>query len=59
MAKKLSRQQLADRLETTYLNVYRVETGFKKSISADTAAAFADALGVSVASLYRESRAAS
>jgi transcriptional regulator with XRE-family HTH domain len=57
-AKKLSRQQLADKLGITYLQVYRIETGVTE-VSADVAAAYADALDVSVASLFRESRAAS
>jgi transcriptional regulator with XRE-family HTH domain len=55
-AKKLSRQQLAERLGVTYLQVYRIETGVV-DVSADTAASVADALDVSVASLFRESRA--
>jgi transcriptional regulator with XRE-family HTH domain len=58
-AKRLSRQQLANLAGVNYLDVYRIETGFKKAVSADAAAVFAGALGVSVASLYRESRAAS
>lgn len=57
-SKKLSRQQLADKLGVSYLQVYRIETGVTE-VSADTAAAYADALDVSVASLFRESRAAS
>lgn len=65
-AKKISRQQLADELETrrprgkrsrwTYLQIYRIETGVT-DVSADTAAEVAQALQVSVASLYREARA--
>lgn len=57
-AKKLSRQALADRLGVTYLQVYRIENGVT-DVSADVAADYADALDVSVASLFRESRAAS
>lgn len=53
VAKKLSRQQLADRLGITYLQIYRIETG-KVDISATDAPRFAIALEVSVASLYRE-----
>ena len=56
VSKKLSRQQLADKLGTTYLQIYRIEMGVT-DVSADDAARFADALDVSVASLYRESRA--
>jgi transcriptional regulator with XRE-family HTH domain len=56
-AKKWSRQQLARKLGVTYLQVYRIENG-KVHVSADTAASFADALEVSVASLFRQSRAA-
>lgn len=55
--KKLSRQQLADLVGVSYLDVYRIETGFKKIVSTEDAAVFAGALGVSVASLYREARA--
>jgi transcriptional regulator with XRE-family HTH domain len=52
-AKKLSRRALADRLEVTYLQVWRFETG-KTRIDTDTAARIADALGVTVAYLYRK-----
>jgi transcriptional regulator with XRE-family HTH domain len=55
-AKRLSRQALADRIGTTYLKVYRIETG-ALDVSAAAAAEFASALDVSVASLYRESKA--
>lgn len=55
-AKKLSRQGLADRLGTTYLQVYRIETG-ARDVSAEEVIEFADALGTSVTSLYREARA--
>lgn len=58
VAKKLSRQQLADKLGIKYLQVYRIETGAVE-VSAETAVDFADALDVAVASLFRESRAAS
>jgi len=56
LAKGWSRQQLADELETTYLQIYRIEKGITE-VSADALPGFADALGVPVASLYRESRA--
>lgn len=55
-AKKWSRQQLADRLDVTYLQVYRMETG-EVDISASDVPGIAEALGCSVASLYREARA--
>lgn len=55
-AKKLSRQQLAEKLGTTRLQVYRIEKGIT-DLRADDAVRFASALDVSVASLYRESRA--
>ena len=51
-AKKLSRQKLADELGTTRVQVWRIETGATE-LSADLAAEYARALGVSVASLYR------
>ena len=57
-AKKLSRQELADKLGWTYLQIYRLETGVTH-VSAEVAGEVAGALEVSVASLYRESRAAS
>lgn len=68
-AKKLSRQQLADivalirrpdgsRPPCTYLQVYRIETGVTE-LAVDDVPRYAEALDVSVASLYRESRAAS
>lgn len=53
VAKKLSRQELADRLGVTYLQVYRIETG-KTDVHADDAPKLAKALDVSIASLYRE-----
>ncbi len=66
-AKRLSRQALADRLniiarearldrETTYLQIYRIETGVTE-VRADAVPEFASALDVSVAALYRESKA--
>jgi transcriptional regulator with XRE-family HTH domain len=58
VAKKMSRTELGEKLGLKYLQVYRYETG-DTELPADLAAQFADALGVSVASLYRESRAAS
>ena len=58
-AKKLSRQQLADKLKTTYLQVYRIETGVTE-VSLDTAARYAKALRVPVEFLLLgESKAAS
>jgi len=63
LGKKLSRQQLADRLSragdkpVTYLQVYRIETGAVE-LHADDAPVWAEALECSVASLYRD-RAAS
>lgn len=58
-AKKLSRQELADLAGVSYLDVYRIETGFKKRITVEDAAPYADVFGVSVLSLFRESKAAS
>lgn len=58
LAKGLSRQELADRLDWTYLQIYRLETGVTH-VSAEVAGEIANALEISVASLYRESRAAS
>jgi len=55
-AKRISRSELAARLKTTRIQVWRIETGVTV-VSADAAAEFADALGVSVASLYREAKA--
>jgi transcriptional regulator with XRE-family HTH domain len=55
---RLTRQELADRLGTTRIQVWRIEKGVT-AVSAEAAADFAQALGVSVASLYRESKAAS
>lgn len=55
-AKKISRQSLAEKLETTYLQVYRIETGVTV-LSAEDVPRIAEALDVSVASLYREARA--
>lgn len=63
-SKKLSREQLADILASIdadhwdRLKVFRHETG-RLQITAEVAAVYAEALGVSIASLYRESRAAS
>ena len=57
IAKKLSRQQLAERVGTTYLQIYRIETGVTE-VAADAVPDFARALEVSVASFYRD-RAAS
>lgn len=55
-AKKISRQALAVKLGTTRLQVWRYETGVT-DISADAIASIADALDVSVASLFRETEA--
>lgn len=55
-SKKLSRQQLADLMETTYLQIYRIEEGVT-DVHADDVPRFAVALDCSVASLYREARA--
>jgi transcriptional regulator with XRE-family HTH domain len=55
-SKKLSRQDLADRVGTTYLQIYRYETG-KTEIPADLVPLLADALDASVASLFREAKA--
>lgn len=52
LAKKLSRQELAEQMRITRLQVWRIETGVTE-VSADDAARFAEALGVTVASLYR------
>ena len=56
-ARNLSRQQLADKLGTTYLQIYRIEKGVTE-VSADDVPAVAEALGVTAAYLYRESRSA-
>lgn len=60
-AKKLSRQQLADLLDTredrwTYLRVYRIETG-ATGVSAEDVLRIAEVLDASVTSFYRESKA--
>lgn len=55
-AKKLSRQDLADRLKWKYIDVYRVETGAVQ-VNADDVPLIAEALEASVTSLYREARA--
>lgn len=55
-AKKLSRQELGDKLGLTYLQVYRMETG-ETEISADDIPEIAAALGCSITSLYREAKA--
>lgn len=52
----LSRAEIARRLNTKYLQVWRIENGAIE-ISADDVIAFADAIGTPAASLYR--RAAS
>jgi transcriptional regulator with XRE-family HTH domain len=57
-AKRMSRRDLATKLGTSYLQVYRNEKGITE-VSAEDAATYAAALEISVASLYRESRAAS
>lgn len=57
VAKKLSRKALGKSLGVSYLQVYRLEKGLI-GITADTAADVAEVLGVTVASLYREGRAA-
>lgn len=54
-SKKLSREELAQRLKTTRLQVWRLETG-KIEVSADDVVAYAAALEVTVALLYRESK---
>ena len=55
-AKKLTRQELADKLGVTYLQIYRVEKGIV-DVSADALASYADALDVSATSFLREVRA--
>lgn len=50
-ASGLSRQQLADRLKTSYLRVYRIENGITP-IPLNDIPAFAKALDVDVAALY-------
>lgn len=55
-AKGISRQALASKMGTSRLQIWRLETGVK-DISALEAAAAADALEVSIAALYRESKA--
>ncbi len=54
-ARKLSRQQLAEKLGTTYLQIYRVEKGVTE-VSADDVPRFADVLKVDVATLYGKGR---
>ncbi len=56
-AKRMSRQQLAAKLDASYLQIYRIETGVT-DIPADDVPRYADALEVSVASFYRESKSA-
>jgi transcriptional regulator with XRE-family HTH domain len=56
--KKMSRRELGDRVDLTYLQVYRIEKG-EVEISADKLAEIAEVLDASVASFYRESKAAS
>lgn len=56
VAKDITRQQLADKLGTTRLQIWRLETGVK-DISAIEASAVADALGISISELYGESAA--
>lgn len=58
VAKKLSRQALGDLVGKTYLQIYRIEKGLT-DVTADETVTFAEALDVAVASLFRESRAAS
>lgn len=58
-AKNLTRQELAELAGVNYLDVYRIETGFKKKVTVEDAAPYATALGVSVISLCREGKAAS
>lgn len=50
--KKLSRQVVADRLKTRRIQVWRIENGIT-DLSADDVPLWADALGVSVAAIYR------
>lgn len=54
--KGVSRQELADLIGETRLQIWRLENGVT-DVPAETAGRIADALGVSVASLFRESKA--
>lgn len=54
--KGISRQDLARRLNTTRMRIWRLENGVT-DVSAEDALRIAQELEVSVASLYRESRA--
>jgi len=51
--KKLSRQAVADRLKTKRLQVWRIENGVT-DLGADDVPAWAEALGVTVAAIYRK-----
>lgn len=55
--KGMSRQQLAERLGTTRMRIWRLENG-KTQITVEVVSRIANELGVSVTSLYRKSRAA-
>jgi len=57
-AKGMTRRALGELVELTYLQVYRIEKG-EVEVSADKLAEIAEALDASVASFYRESKAAS
>lgn len=56
-ARNISPSELAKRLGTKRMRVWRLENGFTE-ISVKTAEKIAEALAVTVASLYRESKAA-
>jgi transcriptional regulator with XRE-family HTH domain len=58
IAKGMSRQGLGDLVGKTYLQIYRIEKG-ETEVTTNEAVAIADALEVSVSSLFRESKAAS
>lgn len=55
-SKGMTRQELADKLEISRLQVWRVETGVVE-LGADDVPDWAEALEASITSLYRESRA--
>ena len=56
-AQKMSRDDLAKKMGTTRMRIWRLENGTTE-VSADDVPSFAEALGCSVAALYREPKSA-
>jgi transcriptional regulator with XRE-family HTH domain len=56
LAKKMSRQELAEKLDVTRLQVWRIENGHVE-LGASDVPAWAKALGVPISSLFRGARA--